>query len=222
MEVKQLIFSGACFFCLAKTNDAWCIDCEQDIMRETPRCPVCARMSTKNNVCGACLKQKPLFDNTQILFNYQYPVNRLIKAFKFNSRPELAKCFAERLANKLMRQKPSAPEIIVPVPLHNKRQRARGYNQSLELARQLGHRLGSKVSHSLCSRTKNTGPQSTQSMKTRGTNVKNAFALSEGQIPKHIAIMDDVITTGSTVNELASLFKKAGCRHIDVWAVART
>lgn len=221
MDAKKLILPGACFFCLKKVNHTWCTDCEHDFILHTERCPVCARRSSHNDVCGTCLKQAPYFQKTEILFNYQYPASYLIKAFKFKNRPELARCFAESLALKLSSNNQTQPELLLPVPLHRKRQRQRGYNQSLELARQLSKQLRIKLNLSLCERIKNTDPQSTLSMKTRIKNVRSAFILNDEQIPKHIAIIDDVITTGSTVNELARLFKKQGCERIEVWAVAR-
>lgn len=223
MEVKQLISAGSCFFCQVKTDAAWCKDCEQDFILELPRCPVCARKNTRDHVCGYCLNKPPSFSYTEVLFNYDYPANELIKAFKFNQRPELAKIFARRLAGKLNNKNLCLqPPVLVPVPLHKKRQRQRGYNQSLEIARQLSKLLGLELNTSLCSRIKNTDPQSTLPMKTRKKNVAGAFSLITDQIPKHVAIIDDVITTGSTINELARLFKQGGCQRIDVWAIART
>jgi len=222
MEVKQHFFQGTCFFCLAKTNSAWCADCENDFMLREPSCPVCGRASHSNEICGNCLKQPPFFDTTETLFNYQFPTNHLIKAFKFNQRPELAKQLAKRFSEKILLQRFSVlPETIIPVPLHQQRQKERGYNQSLELARHLSKRLDTKINDSLCQRILNTQPQSTLPMKTRRKNVRGAFVLNKQEIPNHIAIVDDVITTGSTINEMASLFKKAGCEQIDVWAVAR-
>jgi ComF family protein len=221
MDVKQLILPGTCFFCLTKTNRAWCDDCEQDFIQVVSRCPVCARHSPYNVICGTCLKQPPYFASTDVLFNYQYPVSYLIKAFKFHKRPELARCFAEIMAKKL-KKKAKLPELIIAVPLHKKRQRQRGYNQSLEFAVEINKRLGLTLSRSLCRRIKNTDPQSSLPKKIRRKNVKGAFCLDEKPIPKHIAIVDDVITTGSTINELAHLLKKGGCQRIDVWAIART
>ncbi len=221
MDVKQLILPGTCFFCLAKTNSAWCNNCERDFILEISRCPVCARQSPHNTVCGTCLKQPPDFTSAEVLFNYQYPASHLIKALKFYNRPELARCFAEILTKKLIKKTP-LPESIIAVPLHKNRQRERGYNQSLEFAAQISNRLGLTLSPSLCSRIINTGPQSTLPMKVRRKNVKGAFCLNNSSVPKHIAIVDDVITTGSTVNELARLLKKGGCRRVDVWAISRT
>ncbi|HIF51186.1 MAG TPA: ComF family protein [Thiotrichaceae bacterium] len=225
MDVKKLILPGACFFCLKKVNHAWCADCEQDFILEIGRCPVCARKNPYNDICGACLKQPPYFHRAEILFNYQHPASHLIKAFKFKNRPELARCFAERftenLTIKLNNNNRILPDILLPVPLHKNRQRQRGYNQSLEFAAQISKHIRIKVNSTLCSRIKNTDPQSALPMSTRKNNVKGAFCLSDETIPKHIAIVDDVITTGSTVDELARLLNKAGCETIEIWAVTR-
>jgi ComF family protein len=222
MEVKQIISSGSCFFCLMKTKETWCKDCEYDFIREVSRCFLCARKIFHGRVCGKCLNHAPFYSSTEVLFNYEYPANELIKTFKFNKRPELAKVFAQLLINKLKEGNILFPDVIVPVPLHKKRQRSRGYNQSLEIAKVISKQLGINLNSSLCSRIKNTDPQSSLPMKRRHKNVKNAFSIIENQTPKHIVIIDDVITTGSTINELARLFRKAGCERIDVWAIGRT
>lgn len=222
MEDEQQIFSGQCFFCLSKTRYSWCRGCEEDFILEFDRCPICARTSCNSTVCGACLNNRPYFTQTEALFNYRYPANNLIKALKFNRKPELAKQFADKfIAMRIANRKTSLPKALIPVPLHRKRQAQRGYNQSLEFARHLSRKLNIFNEVSLCHRIINTDPQSTLPLKTRKQNVKGAFALTDKPIPKHIAIIDDVITTGSTTNEIARLFKQAGCLHIEVWAIAR-
>lgn len=221
MEANTTIFTGACFFCLAGCNNVWCDACEQDFIINVGRCPVCARRTNNDARCGACIKQPPYFFSTEVLFNYQYPGKQLIQDFKFNKRPELSGSFAKKLSNKLI-SKQNLPEIIIPVPLHKTRQRERGYNQSLELARDIAKRTGLSIDTTLCKRIKNTGPQSSLSGEMRKNNVKGAFVLTEKCHPNHIAIVDDVITTGSTVNEIAALFIKSGCHRVDVWAIART
>ncbi len=222
MEAKKLNLAGPCFFCMAKTNGAWCEDCERDLAQEDPKCPVCARNSPASLKCGTCTTKQPNFTKTVALFKYQYPTNNLIKAFKYNNRPELANCFADRLTKKLLCEEGAMPKTLLPTPLHSKRQRHRGYNQSLELAHQLGKKLGIDVNSSLCRRIKNTAPQSKLPMKRRKENVKGAFQLIDHKMPGHIAIIDDVITTGATVDEIAGLLIKAGCQRVDVWSVART
>lgn len=222
MDVKQHFFSSSCFFCLSKTNYIWCNDCERDFLQEVSRCPMCARYSEKNMVCGLCLAFKPTFNSTETLFSYQYPINQLIIKFKFSNSPELAHIFAEKLSAKLFLKDTKQPDIIVPVPLHSIRQRTRGYNQSLVFAKEISRCIGVETNSSLCRRIINTDPQTSLPMKTRRKNVKGAFEISPGHLPKHIAIVDDVITTGSTISELSRLFRNAGCERIDIWAIART
>ncbi|MFT5396106.1 MAG: ComF family protein [Gammaproteobacteria bacterium] len=221
MDAKIRYLEGACFFCQGKTHKTWCDDCGHDFISDNTRCPICARNSTSAKPCGSCLKSPPFFTSTEVLFNYQYPGDYLIKAFKFNSRPELANCFAEKLTHKL-KDAELLPEVLIPVPLHKYRQRERGYNQSLEFASSIGSLLGIPVNTSLCHRIINTERQSSLPMKTRKNNVKGAFKLNHTKPFDYAVIVDDVITTGSTVNEIARLLKKSGCRRVDVWAIART
>jgi ComF family protein len=222
MDVKKLFSTGSCFFCQAITNSAWCDGCEADLLFDSQRCPVCARNTGNSLVCGSCLNQPPSYLSTVVLFNYKYPIKELIKNFKFNKQPMLSKVFAYYLSDKLRQKKALLPHTLVPVPLHKTRQTERGFNQSLELAKKLSPLLNCPLNTSLCSRIINTSPQSSLPMKTRRKNVRGAFSLTGEHMPKHIAIIDDVITTGSTANELATLFKKAGCERIDIWAIART
>ena len=221
MDAKIRLLDGACFFCSAKTHKTWCDSCELDFIANNTRCPICARNTSKPSPCGSCLKLQPSYTRTDVLFNYQYPADHLIKAFKFNNRPELAKSFSEKLAHKLKLPE-VLPDALIPVPLHKDRQRERGYNQSLEFASSVGNILGITVNATLCRRIINTERQSSLPMKTRKKNVKDAFALSYTNPFDYAVIVDDVITTGSTVNEIAALLKKSGCRRVDVWAIART
>ncbi len=115
MDIKQLFLPGACFFCLTKTRGTWCDECEQEFILNIARCPICAQNTVNNEVCGACLKRRPDFTSTEILFNYQYPANHLFKAFKFNNRPELAISFADRMAKQLS-EKSLLPGLLLPVP----------------------------------------------------------------------------------------------------------
>lgn len=229
MEAKKRIFAlstklqseNTCYFCLSRTNDVCCSDCEADIIREAQRCFVCAKQTSQSEICGNCMIITPAFSRTTVLFNYEYPTKKPVLAFKFKKHPALSHFFADRLLEKITSHR-NRPEALIPVPLHKRRQRLRGYNQSLELARRLGNELKIKVNTNLCKRIVNTDPQSELPLKSRKENVKNAFVLNKENAPKHIALVDDVITTGSTINEIAQLFKKAGCEHIEVWAIART
>lgn len=222
MDVKLSVLESLCILCSAKTEGRWCAECEEDMLSNIPRCPICARSGFYRKACGVCLKKTPNYHSTEVLFQYRYPVNHLIKALKFNDRPEFSIAFAELMAKKLKREKKRLPEKLIPVPLHKKRQRQRGYNQSLTFSREITKQIGIQTENCLCQRIKHTEAQSSLPFSLRRRNISNVFVLTSGCVPKHIAIIDDVVTSGSTVNELASLFKKAGCKTIEVWAIART
>lgn len=113
------------------------------------------------------------------------------------------------------------PELIIPVPLHTSRYRERGYNQSLEIARTLSSRIAVPVDYRSCIRTHATQPQTELTAKERRRNMKRAFTLAKPVNASHVAILDDVATTGATVNELAKALRKAGVKRIDVWVCAR-
>lgn len=221
MEALRNSFPGSCILCQSPTHGLWCVACENDLLlNDRDRCPVCANLSANKYVCGDCIKNKPLFCRTEIFCAYQYPANQLIKMLKFNKRPEIAVAFADRFAERLL-SRLFLPQILVPVPLHRKRQRERGYNQSLVIANQLANRLGLGVHPALFTRERNTEPQSTLAVKYRKKNVANAFKLNGYVKSKRIALIDDVITTGSTIHELAKLLKKH-CEKIEVWTIAKT
>ncbi len=217
---NTLLIKGICLLCSAKAKAVWCKDCEKDMPVEVSRCPVCAIPSAGGKKCRDCLDRKPIIEKTCVAFNYDYPVNLLIQRFKYNGHPEFAITFAQIMTDKLSNMI-DKPDAIIPVPLHKKKQVKRGFNQSLVLARYIGKAIGTNVETALCSKIVDTPPQSALSVSERKKNIRGAFRLTSRAIPKHIAIVDDVITSGSTTIELATLFKKAGCERIDIWAIAR-
>lgn len=126
------------------------------------------------------------------------------------------------LAKLFLDAKSPVPDSIIPVPLHPTRLIYRGYNQSIELARPLAKQLGVKMNIRLCKRTRYTAPQTTLSIRQRRSNVRNAFSVTDSTPYKHVLLIDDVITTGSTIIELSRMLYRAGVKKIDVLACART
>jgi ComF family protein len=126
------------------------------------------------------------------------------------------------LLDYLKQQSAPLPDLILPVPLHRQRLRVRGFNQSLEIARPIGRHFGIPVTSRLCRRVRATPAQTGLDRKTRRKNLRQAFQLNGGVQGQAIALLDDVVTTGSTVTELARLLKRSGASRVDVWAVART
>lgn len=144
---------------------------------------------------------------------------------KFRSKLNLIRLLGELLADALGAEAEQPdwqwPDAILPVPLHPNRLRERGYNQALELARVVGRRLGTPVEHRHCRRTRATQAQSDLDERRRLANIRGAFEAAP-VVPKRLAILDDVVTTGATVTELTRVLRRVGCEQIEVWTLART
>jgi ComF family protein len=186
-------------------------------------CPQCARpLNTRGDPapCGHCQQQPPAFDATHALFHYQPPVDHLLKRLKFSGELGLGPLLGGLLADQLQQRDRALPQQLIPVPLHPARLRERGFNQATELAAVAGRQLGIPLARRLCRRRRNTEPQSLLSNTARRLNLRNAFAVN-GTPAAHVAIVDDVMTTGHTSNELARALRQAGAQLVEVWVIAR-
>lgn len=202
-----------------------CNGCELSLPRLLQACPRCAIAYDHPDVtgtCGECQRQPPAQDRTIALYRYAPPVDHFIRALKFHHALGLARLLGERLATRLTGIS-SRPDLLVPVPLHAARLRSRGYNQALEIARVVSRRLAIPLEVHLLIRTRATAPQSDLPITGRRMNVKGAFAVRNESLltGKHIALLDDVMTTGNTVHAAARALRKAGAREVEVWVVAR-
>ena len=170
------------------------------------------------------MRRKPYFNRVEAVFHYASPVDFLIQGIKFNGSLHYARLLGILMAQELSERYSSShsglPQLIIPVPLHTTRLRGRGYNQALELARPIASRFDIPVDYSSCNRIRETALQSGLPAKSRRRNIKGAFRIS-GLQADHVVIVDDVMTTGYTVNELARWLRAAGVGRIDVWACAR-
>ncbi len=169
-------------------------------------------------VCGACLAQPPYYDHAVIPFKYLPPVAEHIRALKYHQQLRFADALGAMICERAALT--PRPDALAPVPLHPRRLRQRGYNQALEIARCMGRRLGIEVCHSSMARIKNTTPQVSLSKTARQRNVQGAFYAAASQY-RHIAVVDDVVTSGSTVNAAARALRAAGAETISIWAAAR-
>jgi ComF family protein len=203
-----------------------CVGCEAELPHNRECCARCAipfdSPMPVGAQCGGCLTQPPPFDLSLSAFRYEGAVVTLVAAAKFRGRLNVVRLLGRCLADRVREAGLSRPEILLPVPLHASRLRTRGYNQALEIGRVVGKELDLPIDHSCCSRIQATPPQAGLEQKARRRNVRGAFVV-EGPLPwTHIAILDDVVTTGSTVGELSRVLRKAGATRIQVWSVART
>lgn len=202
-----------------------CPGCESTLPRLLQACPRCAIAYDHPDVvgtCGECQRRPPAQDRTVALYRYAPPVDHFIRALKFHRELGLARLLGERLAVRLA-EASTRPDLLVPVPLHAARLRERGYNQALEIARVVARRLAIPLDAHLLVRTRATAPQSDLPIAGRRKNVKGAFAVRGKNClaGQHVALLDDVMTTGNTVHAAARALRKAGAREVDVWVVAR-
>lgn len=203
-----------------------CSDCQQTLLLLTHACHRCAiplSSYQKELLCGSCLQHPPPFDITHALYFYEPPLPKLILSLKFNASLITARILGELLAEKIQEtwyKNKALPQWIVPVPLHAARLKERGFNQALEIARPLAKQLLLPINTS-STRYKYTLPQATLSVAERQKNIQTAFAVPEDWTGQHLAVIDDVMTTGYTIKEFCHALKQAGAKRIDVWCIAR-
>ena len=199
----------------------WCAACDRALpYLEAAHCPSCALPTPRSEVCGQCLKHPPLFTRTTAVFGYAFPLDKLIQAMKYGEQLALAHAFAEKLARRIDRT--GLPDCIIPMPLYPAKLRKRGFNQSQLLAAGVARRLGLELLPHACRRIRDTPPQSALPWKERKKNVRNAFCCDADLTGRRVALVDDVLTTGASLNALAEAVQKRGAVEISAWVVART
>jgi ComF family protein len=225
-RLLSLLFPGRCRLCgtAVQPQQNLCPECLDDLPWLSSNCVRCSlplAATSGDLLCGRCQKQAPDFDRTLAAFHYQPPIDYLIKRLKFSGELALCPFFSRLLAERISSQAGPLPDLILPVPLHHRRLRKRGFNQSTELARRLGRSLDIHVDNRLCTRTRSTHPQSLLPRAERRQNMSGAFRVNRVLAASRVAIVDDVMTTGLTCCELARTLKQAGAEHVEVWVVAR-
>lgn len=200
-----------------------CSYCQQEFVRNIAACRGCALPAGPHGgeYCGRCLRHARSFDTAFAPFRYAYPLDRLLQRFKYQGQLALGRVLGGLLAEAIIAQHIELPEALVPVPLARRKQRERGFNQAYELARPLARALTLPVRMDLCARARATRDQAALSAHDRRHNVHGAFVATRATLPRHVAVIDDVLTTGSTCEELARVLKRSGVDRVDVWAVAR-
>jgi ComF family protein len=225
---SNFLLRHSCLLCneATQTTLTLCVQCLAQLPWLSQTCSRCA-LPLEGVIllteCGQCLQQQPPFQRTIALFEYKPPIDKLINDFKFHARLTSGHVLGKLLAKKIRvsYSGQALPELIIPIPLHTSRLRQRGYNQAVELARPIAHALQIPINRYDCQRTKSTLPQSKISALERRKNLRNAFYCPP-LTAQHVAIIDDVVTTTSTVREFAKMLQKAGVKKIDVWCIART
>lgn len=228
-KIATLLFGSACYLCRAGTAGArdparlLCAACEQALpLLEQPVCPVCALGSPAGATCGRCLSAPPCFDATVCALEYVFPADVLVQALKFRGELALAGLFGRLLGARVGGGALLAAHRVMPVPLSGARLRERGFNQSMEIARRMAQAGRARLEPELCRRDRDTAAQAGLALKQRAANVRGAFGCTRSLDGETVAVVDDVMTTGATLNEVAKVLKAAGAARVVNWVVART
>jgi ComF family protein len=210
-----------CLLCGSHNNNhSLCPDCIDNFPKLGHCCTRCATPLSLTSTCGHCLNHPPEQNLSTSLFAYQNPIDRLIADFKYHDKLYLTELFADLMFEQL-KNKP-LPQLLIPIPLHRRRLRQRGYNQALELAKILSRKLNIPIGKNILIRSRDTAPQASLPYDQRKHNMRRAFKLNDAVLPNHIVLIDDVLTTGHTVNAAAKLFRQEGVTTIELWTIART
>ncbi len=218
--LRRVLPAQPCFLCgTISRNGVWCAACDKDLpYLSAPHCPVCALPTYHGATCGHCLQHPPHFESTVAVFAYAFPLDKLVLALKHGQQLILANILADKLAQQIKVR----PDCLIAMPLHSARLRQRGFNQSLELARHVGRQMNIPLLLDACQRVRDTPPQTTLSRKARSKNMRRAFACTQDLSGKSVAVVDDVMTSGASLNELALTLRRAGAREVHAWVIART
>ncbi|KRA54242.1 competence protein ComF [Pseudoxanthomonas sp. Root65] len=218
----RLLFPPRCLICRETGSNGadLCRSCTERLPWNASACPRCGVPMAAAGDCGDCLRKPPVLTRTQAVFVYGFPLDRLVPRFKFHRDLAAGRLMAELMAGTL--SSAPRPDAIVPVPLHARRVRERGYDQALELARPLAARLALPLRPELLQRVQPTAPQSELDAVQRQRNVARAFAVPpQSAPPGHIVLLDDVMTTGATLHAAARALLGAGATRVDAWVCAR-
>ena len=227
-SLLSAVYPPTCVLCQAAGHEGMdiCPGCLADLPHNRNCCALCAlplpSRHPTDSLCGECQRHAPVFDRCYSAFLYREPLSQLVTGLKFQARMHYGRLLGQLLVRGLREQGAPIPQVLLPVPLHPQRLRERGYNQSLEVARWVARGLGLNLDSETCTRPRATAAQSGLSLKERHRNMRGAFSVARPLEADRVAILDDVVTTGSTVTELAKVLKNAGAKRVDVWAVART
>ena len=215
--LANLFFGGACFLCRGRSHELLCDACRSELPHLAAElCPRCALPSPGGAVCGRCLAAPPAYDATTAVLAYDFPADALVHALKFRGELALAPFLGKLLSYAIQNER---IDRVIPVPLSAARLRSRGYNQAVEIAR---HIERGKLDVDACVRHQDAAPQMQLPWDERQRNVRGAFRCRRPLTGATVAVVDDVMTTGATLDEIARTLKRAGAARVVNWVVART
>ncbi|KAB7894922.1 DNA utilization protein GntX [Rouxiella sp. S1S-2] len=226
----MLTIASRCWLCqqpLQLARHGICSLCIKHLPALPCCCPRCGLPGSNARLpCGRCILKPPLWQSLIFASVYQLPISTLLLRFKFSSTPELAEPLARLLLLQWLARwrtgSVARPEVLLSIPLHLRRYRHRGYNQSELLARPLARWLGCDYQPYALERDRATVPQQQLSEPERKRNLRQAFSCNSALTGKHVALIDDVVTTGSTISEVSKLLNKNDIASLQIWCICRT
>lgn len=222
---QRVLYPPVCLLCRAscETGVDLCGACLEDLPVPGPACPCCGQpgAGAHSGLCGACIASPPPFKRTLSPLLYREPVNHFVHALKFHERLVYGRLLADLMARHIRTCDAPWPRLLVPVPLHPRRLRSRGFNQVAVIAGHLGRQLRIPVLPHAVRRVRWVPQQAGLPARKRRQNVRNSFAVTRVPEGCRVAVVDDVMTTGSTVREMARVLRAAGVEEIEVWCAAR-
>lgn len=224
--------AGQCAVCRSWSHQTVCADCLLRYASPVPRCWTCAARlppalaGEPRALCGRCLVRPPPLDRAVAALDYRFPWDGLLQHFKYHQALELRATLLERVNAALDAADVATPDWLLPVPLSPERLRERGYNQSQELARALARRRGLRCEPGMLLRVRHNERQAALKLDARAANVRGVFAVDPLRAQQlrgsSVAVLDDVMTSGATLFELARVLLQAGVMSVQAWVVART
>jgi ComF family protein len=229
-RLTDLLLPPRCVLCAAPGQRPCldlCADCQAELPAALqPSCIHCAAplllVDASDGICAVCRIAPPDYDRCLTAYEYRYPVDQLICGLKYRGRLAPSRVLGTLLGESIAaRHRPPDVDLLLPVPLHPNRLVQRGFNQSLEIARWTARYLGLALATRCLRRRRDTRPQVGLSVTRRKANLRGAFGVAHGLSGRRVAVIDDVLTTGSTVGEIARTLRRAGVAAVEVWCVAR-
>ena len=230
-KIYSTVFPSTCVLCdsTSTTGVDLCRACFLSLPHNRHCCHCCALpLSTDSRavaedkplLCGSCIDMKPSANAARVPFLYEAPTDFMVRQLKYHGSMKFGRLLGELLAQSVSQT--NRPDLLVPVPQHHDRYLQRGFNHAALIAQTTGRRLSIKIDENLAIRADNRPPQSGLNAQARVKNMRNAFTVERDLSAMHVAIVDDVVTTGATTEALTRALLKAGCQTVSVWAFART
>ena len=221
--LRRLVAASDCLLCAGASDSLICGGCYAELPWNDPACLRCAQAlaTAPSRICADCLAQPPPFERAIAAFCYRGAVARAVQGLKYNANFLSARWLGDAMVASIQARGQPLPQVLIPVPLNPARLRERGFNQAQELAKIVARSLQLRLEPHWARRLRSTADQIGLDAVQRRRNVKGAFAIDDRVAGLHLALLDDVMTTGSTLRELARACRKAGAASVEVWTAAR-